>query len=442
MVELDNRPELPEIFPQTDVTVEGEEHRFKIRQLDYSTQPKLEYTLDKAPVEAVQSIQGTDQNGNSRTFIKGTDYQLVSQTNTVQDEFTYDQTESRYLLQYNVDQSTDIVSDESGTTYENGVDYTINECERHYGDKIEWLESGNSPRDTESFTVVYDVTFPSSVIQWQEDATNIPQEDSLFYVTYRAESIISRYLDSHEEELDRVEDAVQEVINNKFVQSASGDNLDRLGRLFGPTIGKRRGRSDEQYRIYLKSIVQSFVSRGTVNGIKLAISAATDVPLDDIEINEDFENVEYEVSVIPNTPVTVSLLEEVAEIADPSGVNQIRTRFTIDPEEIGISDSFSIIEGNQISDEMGITDSVQNFGFQNEGASFEKIISKDDITINPNKNSVSDNLIFSDSTTVNPNTTTIPDENVTIDDSATTEESGVYWDDNNWNEFNWATEHN
>jgi len=331
MPDLVNRPELPEIFPQDEVTVEGEEHTFKVSELDTGTQAQYEYTLDKAPIEEIQSVQGVDQDGNSRTFSNGVDYELTAKSETVISDFDFDEDEDEYLLRYPVDTGTDSVTDDSGDSFTRGTDYAILDSEDHYGDMLVWLDGGDTPQDNETFTAIYEVTFPSSVLQWQTDGENLPQANSLFYVTYRADSIISRYLDAHEDELDDVEDALQEVINNKFVDSASGDGLDELGKLFGPTIGKRRGRSDAQYRIYLKSVVQSFVSRGTVNGIKLAISAATEVPLEDIVINEDFEQVQYEVQVQAATPVTVELLEEVAEIADPSGVDQVRTRFITDP---------------------------------------------------------------------------------------------------------------
>lgn len=389
-----NEVELPEIFPKTDVVVENEEHTFKVSELEFGTEAQYEYTLNKAPIGAIQSVQGTDQDGNTRTFSNGADYELTEKTDTVQNEFTYLQSTDDYLLRYQYDNQTDIVSDESGNTYVNGTDYRIIDESHYYGDVLEWLEDGNSPQNNEQFTVVYDVTFPSSVLQWQQDANNLPKAGSIFYVTYRADSIISRYLDAHEDQLDKVDEALERAINNKFVDSADGESLDELGKLFGPTIGKRRGRTDEQYRIYLKSAVQSFVSRGTVNGIKLAISAATDVPIDDIEINEDFENVEYEVLVQAATPVTVELLEEVAEVADPSGVNQIRTRFLTDPDDTVIDDFASFTEGLQAKDSAQVDDFAQS-----------------------TRGEASDELQMDDATLVNPNKFATPIEEVQADDA-------------------------
>jgi len=415
MVNLDNRPELPEIFPQDEVTVEGEEHTFKVSELDSGTQAQYEYTLDKAPIAEIQSVQGVDQDGNSRTFSNGVDYELTSKTETVISDFEFDADIDDYLLRYRVDTGTDTITDESGDSYVRGTDYAIQDSDDHYGDMVVWLEDGDTPEDNETFTVVYDVTFPTSVLQWQTDGENLPQANSIFYVTYRADSIISRYLDAHEDELDDVEEALQEVINNKFVDTASGDALDELGKLFGSTIGKRRGRSDEQYRIYLKSIVQSFVSRGTVNGIKLAVSAATEVPLEDIQINEDFTDVEYEIQVQAATPVTVELLEEVAEIADPSGVDQVRTRFTTEPDETEVRDQVSVTEGQQLAEDMAVDDTTANFGFGTEGAVFEDIVVDDATAVNDNKFLVTDEMGADDANAIDPNLTTFA-EDVGLDD--------------------------
>jgi hypothetical protein len=131
--------------------------------------------------------------------------------------------------------------------------------------------------------------------------------------------------------------------------------------------------------------VQSFISRGTVEGIKLAISAATEVPIDDITINEDFENVEYEVELIPDTPITIELLENVAEIADPSGVNQLLTRIIVDPDESLSNDSTKIKPGIEVDD---------------------VAISGDNIVIDPNKFSAgTDTATVTDTLATNSNTT-------------------------------------
>jgi len=416
MTDVDTRPQLPDVFPQTNVTVTGETHRYTVSQTDSGPEPKLDYVLNKAPVEVVQSIQGTDQDGTSRTFNNGVDYELTALDDTVSDEFEYEPRKQYYLLRYNPLQGSTTVTDSDGVTYTEGGDYLIVESDEHYGDSLEWSDGGDRPDDDQQFIVEYEISIPNCVISWQTDGANLPQAGSEFYVTYRAESVISRYLDAHESELEGVEQQFHEIISNKFVDQASGDALDELGKLFGPVIGERRGRTDTQYRIYLKSVVRSFISRGTTEGIKLAVSAATEVPIDDITINEDFDNVEYEVEVIPDTPVTVELLENVAEIADPSGVNQVRTRFVVGPDEVQSDDSVSITGGIQVPDNVGMTDSTAS----NAVRFFDDVVSNDSVTVNENR------------------TDAPTDELVADDSTSSTEQNVTVWDTTDWNQFNWA----
>jgi hypothetical protein len=226
----------------------------------------------------------------------------------------------------------------------------------------------------------YELSADNERLVWKDDPADRPDAGSLFRVTYRSESIISRYIDSGEKELTEVENELDRIVESKFVDQAEGQELDELGKLFGE-LGKRNGRADQEYRIYLKSFVQSVVSRGTVNGIKLAISTATDVPIDDIEINENFERNEYQVNVIAATPVDINLLERVAEIADPSGVKQARSRFKVPPDVTTIADSTDFSEGQNITDSMVVSDGA--------------------VTIDPNNFDISETLFADDSVTTN-----------------------------------------
>lgn len=247
---------------------------------------------------------------------------------------------------------------------------------------------------------------------WRDDAEDRPDAGTRFAVTYRAESLISRFLDTVELELGLADEKIVDSIEPKFIgykddnrdePYATGEELDRIGKLFGD-IGKRRGRKDSQYRIYLETVVESFTSRGTVQDIKDAISLATDVPNEDITVEEDFENNEYRVIVVPQTPVTGSLLEDVAQLADPSGVEFVSTIFTIEPEEIGIDDTITVRQQS------------------------EAIVS-DQISINDNT-----------SVTINDAETT---DSVRVDDTIETPSvRSVGWNTNSWGDLYWTVEHN
>lgn len=187
-----------------------------------------------------------------------------------------------------------------------------------------------------------------------------PDPGSTFFVDYRSESVIGRFIKSNSEQMERIDETFEQIIESKFIEHAEGEDLDQIGDLFGP-IGRRLGRDDTRYRIYLKSIVQSFVSRGTRDDIKTALSAATDVPKEDITINENFQERQYDITIDAATPITGSLIEDVAEIADPSGVEQLRTRLTVPADSMAVSDSFDVRGTTSASSAMGTTDSSQSF---------------------------------------------------------------------------------
>lgn len=357
--EIDSRPDLPDIFPQGEVTVRGEQQIYEEFETGSGTEERLVYPLSKGPINTIEGIRGTDKTGSTSSFASGVDFVVTELMKERDESFTFFTDKERYELVDPPDNPSDLtIIDGSGDTYQAQNEFQVINPDDVARDTIEWFDDQPNPDNGESFRTSYDVTYPDSAIEWQTDGDKLPKVGTKFYTTYRAPSVISRYLDASEERLDNVEDAIQGVIEAKYIDTASGQELDEIGNLFGSLIGKRRGRTDDQYRVFLRSAIQSFTSRGTVNGIKLAVSAATDVPLEDITIDEDFEDNSYQVIVVAATPVTGSLLEEIAEVADPSGVNQERTRFTIPADEIQVDDSVETPEGGEASDTTGIDDAV------------------------------------------------------------------------------------
>lgn len=215
--------------------------------------------------------------------------------------------------------------------------------------------TNNGDRVTFDKGTDYQLSADSEEIVWQSNRT--PDAGTIFTVVYDIESVMGRYVDAHEEEIDSVRNDIDDVISAKFVDEAAGDELDNLGSLFGE-VGRRRGKSDNDYRIYLKSLVQSLQSRGTTNQIVDAISAATLIDKADISIREDFQSVSYEVVISPKTKHRTSTVEDIAEIADPSGVNLDKIRYNV-PEDTMFSDDNAVINpSNTASDSAGFDDSV------------------------------------------------------------------------------------
>jgi len=240
IAESDTSVSLPEFFPQQNLVVEQEEHRFDVFDSDDGPKSQTEYGLTKAPVDEIIRVTGSYDNSTI--------------------EFT------------------------------NGIDYTLNE--------------------------------ENTAVVWNTDGRT-PTAGTTFFVTYESDSILKRYLDASNDEIELTQDAIVDSINSKFIDTASGDNLDRIGNLFGEVVGDRREKTDKEYRAYLKSAVQSFVSRGTKDGIRLSVSSALGLPLEKIQIEEDFEESAYKIFFIPDTEIRTSTITEVADIADPSGIQYL-----------------------------------------------------------------------------------------------------------------------
>lgn len=156
------------------------------------------------------------------------------------------------------------------------------------------------------------------------DKEAYPDERTEFEVDYVAPSLISRYTESHTEDLDQLSDELDIVVDSHQLQQATGSDLDRIGSLFGD-LGRRRGRSDEEYRAILRSITQSFNGRGTIPGMRFAVSVAVDTDIENIEVVEYFDQVGYEVNIKTNAvnKIPTSLIS-IIERSGPSGVELLR----------------------------------------------------------------------------------------------------------------------
>jgi len=414
---------------------------FVVSETNTGSEAKLSYILDKAPVSRVENVQGTDSSGGNRTFTQGTDYVLQDAVLAFDETFTYSSLQDEYELDRSVNSGSASIIDEQGTTYTQGVEYEVDGSLSPITDSIVWQDGEVNPAVDDTFTVSYDATFVNSELRWLESGDNLPRANSTFFVTYVAESVLSRYLDAYEKEFDSLQDAIDTGVSNKFIDTADSDSLNELGELFGSVIGKRRGRNDEQYRVYLKSVVQSFISRGTKSGIKLAISAATDVPIGDIEIRENFQQNSYEVVVLPNTAVTVSLIENVSEIADPSGVEQVLTRFPIDEEEVNVDDR-TIVREPVEADPDSVSAEDNALVDDNKNTLDEQVTSDDIARVNGDLLSTLEEFLSADAAVIDGNLSTIVEGSVVQDLATEPIIRPVTWNGGDWETLHWAVEHN
>lgn len=233
-------------------------------------------------------------------------------------------------------------------------------------------------------------------------------------------SVFRRFVEAHEEELEEYEDEIKSIKVSRQVDEATGDDLDRIGKLFGD-VGRRLGRDDDGYRKYLKSVVQAFSGRGTDLAMRRAFAAALDVDVDDVELIEDTTNVEYEVLLHDWSDHRVSTIYDIAEIVDPSGVAQSNLRYNNLGDEAGASDAVRITEGLSISDSASASDAL---------------------TIDPNLTELIDSMAVNEEALVDEGLTTV-DDSAEADDTTVKMErlSGkAHWDEErvDWNFFEWA----
>jgi hypothetical protein len=184
-----------------------------------------------------------------------------------------------------------------------------------------------------------------------------PDPDTDFTVTYSAQSVLSRYLESVEEETESVDDEIgvnstfstdnNTVVSSKYISTARDEELDEIGKLFGP-LGRRAGRDTERYRQYLKGISNVYNGRGTKDSVANVVSTVVSsedvkVERDEIGFKEYFNDNEYSITFDRFENHRISLLYDIAEIADPSGVKFVGPTYNLN------SDGPTFTEGPQVS---------------------------------------------------------------------------------------------
>lgn len=147
-------------------------------------------------------------------------------------------------------------------------------------------------------------------------------------------SLFRQWVQAHQQSFNDRDEALEQVSVSYLITQADGDNLDRIGDSFG-RLGRRRGRGDSQYRAFLLSIVPSFQGRGTRSGLKFAIGAGVRATPDDVYIEEFFDETAYSVEVGDWIAHDVTTIHELADLADPAGVN-LRTPVKYRYERSGI----------------------------------------------------------------------------------------------------------
>jgi hypothetical protein len=129
-------------------------------------------------------------------------------------------------------------------------------------------------------------------------------------------------VDALGDEFDRLEADTKAVQDSLFVNTADGQSLDLIGDDFG-ALGQRRGRDDEAFRQFLRSVVPAFDGRGTERDVEVAVAAGVVVDPDEIDLRQDFDNREYEVELFDWSAHKTGTVHELADLADPVAVDRV-----------------------------------------------------------------------------------------------------------------------
>lgn len=176
-----------------------------------------------------------------------------------------------------------------------------------------------------------------------------PDDGAAFIIDQEFETIFYRYLRAHDEEFDQFEDDLEGVkIGRQIDNAETEDELSRIGALFGE-LGRQRGRGKEEYRQFLKGIVESFDGRGTVPGLKFAIAAGVGTDPSNVTVIEDFQNLEYTVQLDNvNTSLVTSAINDLADLADPSCVKLNESIIVGEGEEVIIDEQKSTVTTTEV----------------------------------------------------------------------------------------------
>ena len=110
-------------------------------------------------------------------------------------------------------------------------------------------------------------------------------------------------------------------------------DFDRISEIFGD-LGRRRGRSDREYRRFLNSLVPVLSGRGQVPTLKEAVAISLGMDVEEIGVDENFEELKFEIILSEDwEPHQGSAIESLVDRAKPSGVEHVTTRYELPTKE-------------------------------------------------------------------------------------------------------------
>lgn len=163
------------------------------------------------------------------------------------------------------------------------------------------------------------------------------------------DATVRRWAEAHQDLFSTYDRDIEQIQRSYRITDATGDDLDEIGERFG-RIGVRRGRGDEEYRQLLMSIDSAFSGRGTPRGVRFAVGAGVRAdPDEEVTITEHFDDLAYSLAIQNWTGHRVSTIHELADLADPSGVN-LRKPVAYDSQPIDVgSNATDTVSGTVVT---------------------------------------------------------------------------------------------
>jgi hypothetical protein len=156
-----------------------------------------------------------------------------------------------------------------------------------------------------------------------------------FYVSWDKSSTVSSFVSSVGKTMDETEKEYVSIMRSHWVDTANGEDLDRLGALF--SIERGKGEQDADYRGRLKTAILSYKGGGTLGSIRMMTRIVLGLPQDyPVEIRENPRvamkktwkvraNSDWKVdprSIADAEPeITIALVTKDVKISDPTITN-------------------------------------------------------------------------------------------------------------------------
>jgi hypothetical protein len=160
---------------------------------------------------------------------------------------------------------------------------------------------------------------------------------SAAFAIFRDGATLRVIIESIQDEFDTLQTDTEAVEDSLSIETATGQSLDLIADEFG-AVGRRRGRSDTQFRQFLQGLEPAFGGRGTERDVEVAVAAGVVESPADVDLREDFSNQEYEIELLEFESHSSTTVRELAELADPVAVDRVDpVHLFVDPAQVVIA---------------------------------------------------------------------------------------------------------